>query len=44
MDFIFSQAMVVRFWILKEGKSSELDLQYTGESPMDPLLQRAAHM
>ena len=28
----------------KKGKSSEFDFQDTGESPKDPLLQRAAHV
>ena len=44
MDLNFSQAVVVRFWLLKKGKSSEFDFQDTGESPRDPLSQRAAHM
>ena len=44
MDFNFSQAVVVQFWLLKKGKSSEFDFQDTGESPRDPLLQRAAHV
>ena len=44
MDLNFSQAVVVRFWLLKKGKSSEFDLQDTGESPRDPLSQRAAHV
>ena len=29
---------------LKKGKSSEFDFQDTGESPRDPLSQRAAHV
>ena len=44
MDLNFSQAVVVQFWLLKKGKSSEFDFQDTGESPRDPLSQRAAHM
>ena len=44
MDFNFSQAVVVQFWLLKKGKSSEFDFQDTGESPRDPLSQQAARV
>ena len=44
MDLNFSQAVAVQFWLLKKGKSSEFDFQDTGESPRDPLSQRAAHV
>ena len=44
MDLKFSQAVVVQFWLLKKGKSSEFDLQDTGESPRDPLSQGAEHV
>ena len=39
MDLNFSQPLVVQFWLLKKGKSSEFDFQDTGESPRDPLSQ-----
>ena len=42
MDLCFSQALIVRFGLLK--KASELDLQDTGESPRDALSQQAAHV
>ena len=44
MDLNFSQAVMVQFWLLKKGKSSEFHFQDTGESPRDPLSQRAAHV
>ena len=44
MDLNFSLAVVVRVWLLKKGKSSEFDLQDTGESPRNALSQRAAQM
>ena len=44
MDLNFAQAVVVRFWILKKGKSSEIDLQDTCGSPRDPLSQQAVHV
>ena len=44
MDLNFFQAVVVQFWLLKKGKSSEFDFQDTGESTRDPLSQRAAHV
>ena len=36
MDLNFALAVVVQFWLLKKGKSSEIDLQDTCESPRDP--------
>ena len=44
MDLNFSQAVVVQFWLLKKGKSSEFDFQDTGESPRDPQSQQAEHL
>ena len=42
MNLNFSQAVVVQFWIAKNLKPSQFDLQETGESPRDPMSQRAA--
>ena len=44
MDLNFSQAVVVQFWFKKKEKLSEFDFQDTGESPRDPLSQRAVHV
>ena len=44
MELNLSQAVVVQFFAGKKGKSSELDMQTTGESPRDPLSQRAANV
>ena len=44
MDLNFSPAVVVQFLLLKKGKSLEFYFQDIGESPRDPLWQRAAHV